>query len=121
MMAEDTTTEQLAGDLQELRDRAGESLIADGIRKEDLEVIYQADIRYAGQAFSLTLDFTEDELRAEGIELITTQFDAEHDQLFSFKLGDGHEILMIRAVVKARAAEIGGYTSALRTRVSMTA
>jgi len=51
-------------------------------------------------------DFTEDELKSRGIDVITDEFDAQHDQLFSFKLGDGHEILMIRAVVKARAAEI---------------
>ena len=33
--------------------------------------------------------------------MLTDQFDAEHEQLFTFKLGDGHEILMIRAVVGA--------------------
>ena len=42
----------------------------------------------------------------EDVKLITDQFDAEHEQLFSFKLGDGHEILMIRAVVRARGAEL---------------
>ncbi len=105
-MAGDTNTKKLLADLHELRDRAAESLIADGIPKREHEVTYQADIRYAGQAFSLTLDFTEEELKKQGIALITDQFDAEHDQLFSFKLGDGHEILMIRAVVKARGAEL---------------
>jgi len=109
-MAEDTTTDQLLADLQELRGRAGESLVADGIPREDHEVIYQADIRYAGQAFELTLDFTKDELKSKGIEMITDEFDAQHDQLFSFKLGDGHEILMIRAVVKATSAEIAAGT-----------
>jgi N-methylhydantoinase A len=109
-MAEDTTTEKLLIDLKELQERAGESLIADGIRKEDLDVVYQADIRYAGQAFSITLDFTGDELSSKGVEMLSEQFDAEHDQLFSFKLGDAHEILMIRAVVKARSAEIAAPT-----------
>jgi N-methylhydantoinase A len=109
-MAENTTTERLLADLEELRERGGESLIADGIRKEDLDVVYQVDIRYSGQAFSLTLDFTGEELASKGVEMLTQQFDAEHDQLFSFKLGDGHEILMIRAVVKARSAEIAART-----------
>ncbi len=105
-MAEDTGKDQLLADLLVLRDRAAESLIADGISQDELEVVYQADLRYAGQAFSLTLEFTEDELKSKGLSMITDQFDAEHDQLFSFKLGDGHEILMIRAVVNAYAAEI---------------
>jgi len=109
-MAEDTTKEQLLKDLLVLRDRAAESLIADGISQDELEVIYQADLRYAGQAFSLTLDFSEDELKSKGLDMITDQFDAEHNQLFSFKLSDGHEILMIRAVVNARAAEITAST-----------
>ena len=105
-MAEDTTKEQMLEDLLVLRERAAESLIADGISQDELEVVYQADLRYAGQAFSLTLDFTADDLKSKGLDMITDQFDAEHDQLFSFKLGDGHEILMIRAVVNARGAEI---------------
>jgi len=109
-MAEDITTDQLMADLRELQERAGQSLIADGIDKEELEVVYQADIRYAGQAFNLTLDFTGEQLRDEGVEMLTQRFDSEHDQLFSFKLGDGHEILMIRAVVKAASAEIEART-----------
>ena len=109
-MAEDTTTEKLLTDLKELQERAGESLIADGIRREDLDVVYQADIRYVGQAFSITLDFSAEELSSEGVEMLAERFDAEHDQLFSFKLGDAHEILMIRAVVKARSAEIAART-----------
>jgi N-methylhydantoinase A len=109
-MAEDTTAEQLLVDLKVLQERAAESLTADGIPQAEHEVAYQADIRYAGQAFSLTLEFTKDELEAKGVSVITDQFDAEHDQLFSFKLGDGHEILMIRAVVKAKAKNIAART-----------
>jgi N-methylhydantoinase A len=102
-MAEDLSTEKLRSDLHELRERARESLLADGIAAADQEVGYQADLRYAGQAFQITVDFSEAELEEKGIALLTEAFDAEHEQLFTFKLGDGHEILMIRAVVKAAA------------------
>ena len=100
-MASDLTADKLADDLLGLKGRASESLIQDGIEKERLEVTYQADLRYAGQAFQITVEFTEAELRARGVAVLTDQFDAEHEQLFTFKLGDGHEILMIRAVVGA--------------------
>lgn len=100
-MASDLTTEKLADDLLSLKARASESLIEDGIAKARLEVTYQADLRYAGQAFQITVEFTEAELREKGVAVLTDQFDAEHEQLFTFKLGDGHEILMIRAVVGA--------------------
>lgn len=105
-MATDLTDTQLTSDLQELRDRAGESLIADGISVGDQEIIYQADLRYSGQAFQITVDFTESELAAKGLNLLTEAFDAEHKQLFTFKLDDGHEILMIRAVARAKAQAI---------------
>ncbi len=105
-MAGDLTDDQLLADLRELQERAGESLLADGIPAADHEVSFQADLRYAGQAFQITVDFTEDELRARGVALLTHQFDTEHEQLFTFKLGDDHEILMIRAVAKARAKAI---------------
>ncbi len=105
-MAGEVSMEELLADLDALRIRAGESLVADGIPESEHEVIYQADLRYAGQAFSLTLEFTSDELKENGIKFVTDQFDDEHQQLFTFKLDDGHEILMIRAVVKARGAEL---------------
>lgn len=100
-MAQDITPEQLMGDLRELQTRAGESLVADGIPTSEHEVTFQADLRYAGQAFQITVDFTEEELLARGVARLTDEFDEEHEQLFTFKLTDGHEILMIRAVVKA--------------------
>ena len=109
-MAEDISTDQLMADLKELQSRAGESLVADGIPESDHEVTFQADLRYAGQAFQITVDFTEAELADKGIARITDEFDEEHEQLFTFKLGDGHEILMIRAVVKAKAKAIAELT-----------
>lgn len=105
-MAGDLSDAQMLSDLHELRDRAGEALRADGIPDEEHEVSYQADLRYAGQAFQITVDFDENELAEKGVSLLTDAFDAEHEQLFTFKLGDGHEILMIRAVVKAAARKI---------------
>jgi N-methylhydantoinase A len=105
-MAEDLTPEQLRSDLEELRDRAAVSLIADGIPAERQEVIYQADVRYAGQAFQITMDFTADELMEKGLALLTDRFDREHEQLFTFALGEDHELVMIRAIVRAPARQI---------------
>ena len=109
-MAEKVVDEELLSDLLELQQRASESLIEDGVPVEELEVVFQADLRYAGQAFQITVDFTEAQFREQGLELITTQFDVEHEQLFTFKLTDGHEILMIRAVTKAKASDIAELT-----------
>lgn len=108
-MASETNAEQLLADLLELQTRAAQSLIADGIDESQHEVTFEADLRYAGQAFQISLDFTEAELKSQGLKLLIDRFDQEHEQLFTFKLGDDHEILMIRAVVKAKAKKIAEY------------
>ena len=97
---------QFIEDLNELKDKASKSLIKDGIQESYLEVTYQADLRYSGQAFQITREFSEADINKYGIDFITNQFDDEHEQLFTFKLGDDHEILMIRAIVKAKATSI---------------
>ena len=105
-MAGDLSDENLTADLMELQVRAGDALLKDNIPASEHEISYQADLRYAGQAFQITIDFTEAELMEKGVALLTDQFDAEHEQLFTFKLDDGHEILMIRALAKAKAKAI---------------
>ena len=105
-MAQNITTDKFLNDLKDLKDKASQSLMKDGVSDSNLEVTYQADVRYAGQAFQITVEFDEKEYETKGIQLITDAFDDEHYQLFTFKLSDGHEILMIRAIVKVAQAEI---------------
>lgn len=109
-LAADLTDDSLSADLTELAKKATASLMADGIAKEDQLITYQADLRYAGQAFQITIDFSETELEAKGVALLTEAFDVEHEQLFTFKLDGGHEILMIRAVAQAKAQTIAERT-----------
>lgn len=105
-MAQDISNDEFLSDLHDLKEKASVSLLSDGVSASDLEVNYQADVRYAGQAFQITIDFDEKAFASNGVSLITEAFDQEHYQLFTFKLEDGHEILMIRAIVKAKQAKI---------------
>ena len=105
-LASNVSGHDLLNDLDALRKKASQSLLKDGISEDQCEVTYQVDMRYTGQAFQITVDFTPDELNTAGIKLVTDSFDKEHEQLFTFKLGGGHEILMIRALVKAKAKAI---------------
>jgi len=97
-------TDELIGQLKTLRARASESFEADGIPADQQEVSYQVDIRYAGQAFQLSLQITTDELNNEGLAVLTNEFDRQHEQLFTFAHGKDHEIVMIRAIVKATSS-----------------
>jgi N-methylhydantoinase A len=98
---DDLSADELIEQLQSLRVRASESFEADGIPAEQQEVSYQADIRYAGQAFQLSLVVTTDELKSRGLVVLTDEFDRQHEQLFTFAHGKDHEIVMVRAIVKA--------------------
>ncbi len=92
--------DELIEQLEALRARASESFEADGIPADSQEVSYQADIRYAGQAFQLSLAVTTDELKSKGLAVLTDEFDRQHEQLFTFAHGKDHEIVIIRAIVK---------------------
>jgi N-methylhydantoinase A len=106
MLAGDISPDQLKQDLSALRDRAAQALLADGIPEDQLDVTYQADVRYAGQAFQISVNFDIAGVDANGLAVITDVFDDEHEKLFTFKLGDGHEIVMIRAVVSSRGQSL---------------
>ena len=98
------TADDLKRELDTLRERASASFEADGISADQQEATYQADIRYAGQAFQLTLNVTMDELENQGLAVLTDEFDRQHEQLFTFAHGKDHEIVMIRAIVKAKSS-----------------
>jgi N-methylhydantoinase A len=97
------TADDLIGELEQLRARASESFEADGIPSDQQAAIFQADIRYAGQAFQLSLTTTMNELENKGLAVLTDEFDRQHEQLFTFAHGKDHEIVMIRAIVKAKS------------------
>ena len=100
---DEITAQDLMNELETLRARASESFEADGIPADKQEATYQADIRYAGQAFQLSLSVTMDELKSQGLAVLTDEFDRQHEQLFTFAHGKDHEIVMIRAIVKAKS------------------
>ena len=97
------STADFIAQLDILRARASESFEADGIPADEQEVSYQADIRYAGQAFQLSLGVTIPQLENQGLAVLTDEFDRQHEQLFTFAHGKDHEIVMIRAVVTAKS------------------
>jgi len=101
---DELSADELIDKLEALRLRASESFEADGIPADQQEVNYQADIRYAGQAFQLSLGITTEELKSSGLAVLTDEFDRQHEQLFTFAHGKDHEIVMIRAIVKATSS-----------------
>ena len=99
---EEINLDEFLDELESLKTRASISFAKDGIAEARQKVTYQADIRYAGQAFQLSLGILTDDLKANGLQVLTTEFDRQHEQLFTFAHGKDHEIVMLRDVVKAQ-------------------
>jgi N-methylhydantoinase A len=100
---------QVQGMLADLEAEATKTLAGDGVAKADQEVAYQIDMRYAGQGMKLTVDASPAEFRAEGLAGIAKRFDRMHEQLFTFALDAGHELVGLRAVTQGpRKPFIGG-------------
>ena len=113
---DEITADDLVHELETLRARASESFEADGISADQQEATYQADIRYAGQAFQLSLSVTVDQLRDKGLAVLTDEFDRQHEQLFTFAHGKDHEIVMIRAIVKAKSTLVADLKEVSETK-----
>ena len=106
-----------------LRARASESFEADGIPADQQEATYQADIRYAGAGLpAIPRCHDRRAERSKGLAVLTDEFDRQHEQLFTFAHGKDHEIVMIRAIVKAKSSLDGRpeRRSATPRRISRT-
>ena len=103
---EDIKLKDFIAELEALKTRASVSFEKDGIDSTRQDVKYQADIRYTGQAFQLSLGISIDDLKKNSLSILTDEFDRQHEQLFTFAHGKDHEIVMLRAVVEAQNEEM---------------
>lgn len=99
-LVRDVTDAEIAGRLEDLAASAAKELTAEGVSEKEQHVVYQVDIRYKGQGMKLTVDIGPADFAAEGLAGVTTRFDAEHEQLFTFALDAEHELVGLRAVVQ---------------------
>ena len=89
------TDAELAGLLTELAETAAETLVREGVAREEQTVTYQVDIRYHGQGFEIPISLD----LGTGLDALGKAFDAEHERLFSFLLKNEHELVSARAAV----------------------
>ncbi len=99
---------EIQSQLDELEHRAAEELRSEGVADHEQSVIYQIDMRYAGQGMKLTVDMQPDDFRRGGLAAVGGKFDAMHEKLFTFALETDHELVGLRAVVEgAEKAFVG--------------
>ena len=89
-----------------LENTAAKQLRAEAVAGDEQSVLYQIDMRYAGQGMKLTVDMEPDDFRRGGLTAVGRKFDDMHEKLFTFALEADHEGL--RAVVQgAEKAYVG--------------
>ena len=101
--------------LEELAEQASKSLDAEGIPRDDQSVLFEIDVRYAGQVLHLTVTAALEELRRSGLSGVEQAFDELHKRLYTFALDMDREIINLRAIVQGkettfRAARIAAAT-----------
>jgi N-methylhydantoinase A len=102
----DTSDAEVRDILDRLATTAAATLIAEGIPTEEHSVGFQIDLRYHGQGMLLTLDLDAAMFRDGGLARVAREFDALHEQLFTFALDAPHELVSLRAVVQGRAPAV---------------
>jgi N-methylhydantoinase A len=68
--------------LERLADRARRELVEDGSLPEAIETEYSADLRYAGQAYELTVGVAARHLDGDLVAVLATAFHDEHERTF---------------------------------------
>ena len=103
-MVQNTSDEELTVYLDSLGAQVKRELESENVAPDDIELLYEIDIRYAGQAFEIPLSVEPEGL---SIQSLITRFDTEHERLFTFNLDETpHEIVNVRAVALGKSADV---------------
>ena len=102
----DISSEELVTIFEQLVETAAKSLDEENVSREERTSSYQVDVRYHGQGLSLTVEVDLDELRNKGLDVIASEFDQRHEQLFTFALEADKEVVNVRAVVQGEATVV---------------
>ncbi|KAF2010581.1 hypothetical protein BU24DRAFT_444476 [Aaosphaeria arxii CBS 175.79] len=96
------TTDDLTSTLGELKENCIKTMKAALHESANLKIQYQTDMRYKGQAMTLTVDFAEEDLHNTPslLKALREQFSKMHHQQFGFSLEDA-ELETMRMRVKA--------------------
>ena len=98
----ETSHEDVRTILEELAEQASRSLDEDGIPRADQSVLFEIDVRYAGQVLHLTVTVALEDLCRDGLSSVEQAFDELHKRLYTFALDMDREIINLRAIVQGK-------------------
>mgnify|MGYP001286418408 CR=1 FL=1 len=107
----DLTPEQLEAAIGELSERGRQLLEQDGVEPEAMELVPAADLRYAGQEYTVTVAWDAGEAPADTIARLTERFDAAHLERYGHN-NEGEAVecvnLRVTALGRVKKVEIAG-------------
>jgi len=93
--------------LQTMQAQVQDALVRDGVPLADVEIRFEADLRYAGQAFEVPMPVQLAEVQAgRGLAPLEAAFHAAHKRLFTFSMDTETELVNLRAVALGKAPEL---------------
>ena len=93
--------------LKLMRDQVRDALAADGTRAADLELRFEADLRYAGQAFEVPIPILlADFEKPGGLAALAQAFHDAHRRLFTFSMDTETELVNLRAIALGKTLEL---------------
>ena len=105
-LATQTDVNDLTAILAEMEKQLRAELAQEGVLDSDIEMEFEIDVRYSGQAFEVPLTITMDALNTDGVQGLLDRFDAEHLRLFTFNMETPHEIVNLRAVALGKELDL---------------
>ena len=100
------SADQLKNWLADLADKAIQQLIEDGCSRERITMRYMADLRYAGQAYELTIGIAHDSSGTLSIDAIAQGFHDEHHRTYGHSAASEPVVLVSLRVVAQEPAPI---------------
>ena len=94
----ETSDAEIATTLDEMTSQVSEKIAAEGIDPASAELRYQIDVRYHGQGFELPITIEAKGFAQGGIARVCSDFDAEHERMFTFNMDAEHEIVNLRVI-----------------------
>ena len=99
----ETSDAEVVGTLRELEAEAAAAMSTGQPAGAETTTRFQVDVRYHGQGFELPIEV---DLDGFALDRVRSEFNAEHEQLFTFALDAEHEIVNLRAVVLSAASTV---------------
>lgn len=108
--------EALNSTIGRLRDQVIELFSEDGHETTDVAVEYRADLRYAGQAYELTIPFKKDRTHMIDLDNLVETFHEEHERTYGYRSNET-PVHLVNVRVVGRATPQGKFTFDPRSAV----